>query len=624
LEHAPALPVEIIVFLAAAVLAPPLFNRLGLGAIVGYLFAGVLLGPGGLGVFQDAEATLRVAELGVVLLLFLIGLELELSRLLDMRRDIALFGGAQLVVTTAVLGAVTWLLGVPPAGAAIAGFALSLSSTAVATRILDERGHLTRPYGQRAFSVLLAQDLAIVPAFALIPALAGGAESLADPSAIALRVLAAVLVLSAIVLAGRFLIDPILRFIVRNGGHEIMIAATLLLVFGAAATSEMVGLSMALGAFLAGLLLAESSYRHALEVSVSPFRSLLLALFFMGVGMSLDLGVVARQWPLLALALVGLTLAKVAIDMAIAIALGSTPPDALRVAALLTPTSEFAFVILPLALASNLFSSAAEQFLLALGVLSMMAGPPLVMLAESIARRMNVSDRADLDEATDLDGTGRTALVVGFGRFGQTAAQFLLTEGIETILIDRNVDGVRLAAQFGFKVYYGDGSRLDVLRAAGAAEARIILVCVESPALSLKIVDIVRKEFPLAKVLVRSFDRAHSLALMERNVDYEIREMWESSISFGHAALRALGFAEERAMAVEQDIRRRDIARLDLQRAQGLTAGRDLLHAKLAPEPLIAATQPAVALNAAAAKLIEGEALAGETETRHPTPSAGV
>jgi monovalent cation:proton antiporter-2 (CPA2) family protein len=623
MDHASALPVEIIVFLAAAVLAPALFNRIGLGAIVGYLFAGLLLGPGGLGVFRDAEATLRIAELGVVLLLFLIGLELELSRLLDMRRDIALFGGAQLAVTPLVLATVAWLLGVPPAGAVIAGFALSLSSTAVASRILDERGHLTRPYGQRAFSVLLAQDLAIVPAFALIPALADGAESLAEPSTIALRVLAAVLVLSGIVFAGRFLIDPVLRFIVRNGGHEVMIAATLLLVFGAAAVSEMVGLSMALGAFLAGLLLAESTYRHALEVSVAPFRSLLLALFFMGVGMSLDLGVVARHWPLLLLALVALTAVKIVIDAALAWALGSTPPDAVRVAALLTPTSEFAFVILPLALASGLFSIAAEQFLLALGVLSMMAGPPLIKLADGLARRMAVNDPAGVDAAADLDGTGRTALVIGFGRFGQTAAQFLLTEGIETILIDRNVDGVRLAAQFGFKVYYGDGSRLDVLRAAGAAEARIILVCVESQALSLKIVDLVRREFPLAKVLVRSFDRAHSLALMERNVDFEIREMWESSISFGHAALRALGFAEERAQAVEQDIRRRDAARLDLQRAQGLTAGRDLLHEKLAPEPLIAVAQPAVALNAAAAEVIEADVVAGETGSRRPTPSAG-
>ena len=254
MEHGPALPVEIIIFLAAVVIAPPIFNRLGLGAIVGYLFAGVLLGPSVLGIFGDAEGTLRFAELGVVLLLFLIGLELNLSRLLDMRRDIEILGMGQVVATTLVLGVMAWLVGFSFGGSLAVGFALALSSTAVATRILDERGHLTRTYGQKAFSVLLAQDLAIVPAFALIPALARGEF---DPASVALKVGAALVVFSAIILVGRYLIDPVLRFVSRYGGHETMIAVALLLVFGAAMVSEMVGLSMALGAFLAGLLLAE-------------------------------------------------------------------------------------------------------------------------------------------------------------------------------------------------------------------------------------------------------------------------------------------------------------------------------------------------------------------------------
>ncbi|MDX6806885.1 monovalent cation:proton antiporter-2 (CPA2) family protein [Terrihabitans rhizophilus] len=608
MEHTSGVPFQILVFLLAAVLAPPLFNRIGLGAIVGYLFAGVLLGPAGMSFFEDAEGTMRFAELGVVLLLFLIGLELELSRLLEMRRDILLFGGAQLVVTTSVLSACAWLLGVPPVAAVIAGFALSLSSTAVASRILDERGHLTRPYGQRTFSVLLAQDLAIVPAFALLPALAAQGHGTADPSSIAFRVVAALLILAGIVLAGRYLIDPVLRFIVRHGGPEVMIAATLLLVFGAAALSAVAGLSMALGAFLAGLLLAESSYRHALEINVAPFRSLLLALFFMGVGMSLDVGVVSRHWVLLLAALMALTLVKIAIDALLALRLGSGLPDAARIATLLTPTSEFAFVILPLAAGAGLMTSDMGQVVLALGVLSMMAGPPLISAGEAIARRLKRSDGGDgLDRAEDLDGSGRTALVIGFGRFGQTAAQFLLSEGVETILIDRNVDGIRLAGRYGFKVYYGDGARLDVLRAAGAADAQIILVCVESPALSLKIVDLVRREFPLAKVLVRSFDRSHSLALMERNVDFEVREMWESSVLFGHAALRALGYPEDRVEQVEQDIRRRDLARLELQRAEGVDAGGDLLHQRFQQaEPLVRIDAEPVALNAGAARALAG------------------
>jgi monovalent cation:proton antiporter-2 (CPA2) family protein len=603
-HHGPALPLEIIIFLAAAVIAPPLFNRLGLGAIVGYLAAGLLLGPSALDVFHDAEGTLRIAELGVVLLLFLIGLELELSRLLDMRRDILGLGAAQLVATTAVLGLIAWMLGFSPAGAITVGFALSLSSTAVATKILDERGHFTRTYGQRTFSVLLAQDLAIVPAFALIPALASGGDEFADPASIAIKVGAAIFVLSAIVLTGRVLINPILHFLVRNGGREVMVAAALLLVFGAAIGSEMVGLSMALGAFLSGLLLAESSYRHELEINVAPFRSLLLALFFMGVGMSLNLNVVARAWHWLAIALVLLTAIKLVIAFGLARLRGSSFSDSIRVGSLLAPTSEFAFVLLPLAVSTGMFNAQIGQLVLALGVLSMMVGPPLITLLEQVARRMKRPEPVDgIEKAENLDGTGRTALVIGFGRFGQAAAQFLISEGVETILVDNNVEGVRLAAKFGFKVYYGDGSRVDVLRACGAEQARIILVCVHSPELSLKIVDLVQEVCPLAKVLVRAIDRDHWIALHDRNVEFEIRETFESAMKLGHAALRALGFPEDHAAKVEGDIRRRDLERLDLQRAQGPEAGKHLLH-KRPDEPLLDAPKVGVALNPEAAKAL--------------------
>jgi monovalent cation:proton antiporter-2 (CPA2) family protein len=604
-HHGPALPLEIIVFLAAAVIAPPLFNRLGLGAIVGYLAAGLFLGPSALDVFHDAEGTLRIAELGVVLLLFLIGLELELSRLLDMRRDILGLGAAQLVATTAVLGLVAWMLGFSPGGALTVGFALSLSSTAVATKILDERGHFTRTYGQRTFSVLLAQDLAIVPAFALIPALAGGGDEFADPASIAIKVGAAIFVLSVIVLTGRVLINPILHFLIRNGGREVMVAAALLLVFGAAIGSEMVGLSMALGAFLAGLLLAESSYRHELAVNVEPFRSLLLALFFMGVGMTLNLNVVANAWHWLAVALVVLTAVKLLIAFGLARLRGSSISDSIRVGSLLAPTSEFAFVLLPLAVSTGMFKADIGQLVLALGVLSMMIGPPLITVLEQAARRLKRPETAEgLEKAENLDGTGRTALVIGFGRFGQTAAQFLISEGVETILVDNNVEGVRLAAKFGFKVYYGDGSRVDVLRACGAEQARIILVCVHSPELSLKIVDLVQEICPLAKVLVRAIDRDHWSALHDRNVEFEIRETFESAMKLGHAALRSLGFPEDHAAKVEGDIRRRDLERLELQRAQGRPeAGKHLLH-KRPDEPLLDTSNVGVALNPEAAEAL--------------------
>ena len=593
--HGPALPPEIIIFLAAAVIAPPLFNRLGFGAIVGYLAAGLLLGPSVLDIFHDAKATLRIAELGVVLLLFLIGLELELSRLLDMRRDIIGLGALQLVITTAALTALAYWVGMDIEGAVATGFALSLSSTAIATKILDERGHLTRSYGQRTFSVLLAQDMAIVPAFALIPALAIGEQNFIDPSAVALHVAAAIGMLAVIVVSGRYLINPILHFLVRNGGHEVMIAAALLLVFGAAIGSESVGLSMALGAFLAGLLLAESNYRHELEVNLQPFRSLLLALFFMGVGMSLNLNVVSGAWHYLAAAVIVLTAVKFAIAAYISHLRGSSLGDSLRVGAFLAPTSEFSFVLIPLAAATGLFNEGIHQLVLALAVLAMMVGPPLITMTESLARRLKKPDDG-VEKAEAQDGTGRTALVIGFGRFGQTAAQFLLTEGVETTLIDNNAEGVRLAARFGFKVYYGDGSRVDVLRACGAEQARIILVCVENPELCTQIVDVVKRNFPLAKVFARAIDREHSIVLQNRNVEFEIRETFESAMLLGNAALRALGFGDDRVAKVEADIRRRDFERLELQRAQGLEAGTHLLH-RHPDEPLLGITQTGVALN---------------------------
>jgi len=624
-HNGPVLPLQLIVFLAAAVIAPPIFNRLGLGAIVGYLAAGLLLGPSALDIFHDAEGTLRIAELGVVLLLFLIGLELEFSRLLDMRRDILGLGAAQVLLTWLVLAGLAWWAGLGIEGAIVAGFALALSSTAVATKILDERGHLTRSYGQRTFSVLLAQDLAIVPAFALIPALAVGEQNIIDPSAVGLHVMAAIGVLAVIVVSGRYLINPVLHFLVRNGGHEVMIAAALLLVFGAAVGSEAVGLSMALGAFLAGLLLAESSYRHELEVNVAPFRSLLLSLFFMSVGMSLDLKIVSRAWHYLLLALIVMTCVKLVLAGGLASLRGSSLSDAVRIGSLLAPASEFSFVLLPLAVSTGIFNRETGQLVLALGVLSMMAGPPLIAAVDRYARTIRRrTDTSDIEKAENQPGEGRAALVIGFGRFGQTAAQFLLTEGVETTLIDNSAENVRLAARFGFKVYYGDGSRIDVLRACGAEDARIILVCVENPALSLKIVEMVRDAFPLARVFARAIDREHSIQLLNRDVAFEIRETLESAMKLGHAALLALGFGEDRVAKVEADIRRRDFERLELQRAQGMEAGTHLLH-RHPEEPLLGAAQEGIALNpeAEAALRAARRAAGRRAATKKPARKAG-
>jgi glutathione-regulated potassium-efflux system protein KefB len=393
-------------------------------------------------------------------------------------------------------------------------------------------------------------------------------------------------------------------------------------VFGAAMGSEAVGLSMALGAFLAGLLLAESSYRHELEISIAPFRALLLALFFMGVGMSLDLKVVANAWIYLALGLVVLVAIKFAVATGLAISRGSAPKDAIRVGSLLAPTSEFAFVLLPLSVSTGLFNAEIGQLVLALGVLSMMAGPPFIAVVEYFAHRMKRPGYLDeVEKAEMLDGSGRTALVIGFGRFGQAAAQFLLSEGIDTTLVDNNADGVRLAAKFGFKVYYGDGSRADVLRACGARDARIVLVCVHSPALSLKIVDLVQRECPLAKILVRAIDRDHWIELHDRNVEFEIRETIESAMKLGHAALVALGFSEDHAAEIEDDIRRRDYERLELQRAGNRESGKHLLH-RHKDEPLLGIEQEGVALNPEAEAVLRERRARARKAAPKPKPKA--
>jgi monovalent cation:proton antiporter-2 (CPA2) family protein len=586
--HTPILSLQLLVFLAAAVCAPPIFNRLGLGVIVGYLAAGIMIGPFALGVFRDPGEILRVAELGVVLLLFVIGLELELARLVALRGDIVVLGISQLALTTAVIAIPAALLGLPPVAACIAGFSLALSSTAIAVKVLEDRGHVTRPYGQRSFAVLLTQDMAIVPILALVPVLAGHGEAGFSLDG-TLRAIAAIAVFAVALVAGRRIMDPVLRALARSGARETMIAAALLLVFGAAMAANAAGLSMALGAFLGGLVLAESIYRHELEADVEPFRGLLLALFFMGVGMNLDLHTVVATAPLLLAGLVLVVAAKMLVAVGIARMSGSPLPDALRIGALLAPASEFTFVLLPIAAGEGLLDAGVANFLAALAALSMMIGPPLAAAIERLLPRFNPPTKTDAEAEANFDEVGRgEVLVLGFGRFGQIAAQLLLNSDIDTTLIDGNADRIRLAARFGFKVYYGDATRLDVLHAAGAGRARVILVCVENPAASLAIVDLVQRDFPLAKILVRSYDRAHSLALTEKGVDYELRETYESSILFGRAALEALGMEPAEAAAVAADVRRRDAERFARQRAEGMDAGTDLIHQKvIRPEPLI-------------------------------------
>lgn len=578
-----------IVFLAAAVFAVPIFRRLKLGSVLGYLAAGIAIGPQGFGFFADADAILAFAELGVVMLLFIIGLEMKASRLWSMRRDILGFGLVQLIACGAALGLAASFAGLGWRGALIAGAGLALSSTAFAAPLMEERGELTEPYGRRAFAILLMQDVAIVPLLALVVLIAPGEKAPTGGIAQTLAILAAV---ALVVLFARYVLNPLFRMLAKAGAREIMTAAALLVVLGAAFVMEVAGLSMAMGAFLAGVLLAESSFRHELEADIEPFRGLLLGLFFIAVGMGLDLDLVARHLGFVAAGVVLLMAVKATIIYALARLSGSPHADAVRIGGVLAQGGEFAFVLFGAAATAGVMPVETSHLLIATVTLSLALTPLVFALANRAARA-----RAE-EPASDFSDAKGKVIIIGFGRFGQVVAQFLMSQGIEVTAIDYNVEQIRAATRFGFQVYYGDGTRLDVLRAAGAADATLIALCVVKHDVALRMVDLIRAHFPLAKLYVRSRDRMHSLELLKRDVDYQIRETYESAVAFGVAALEGLGFAREAAKDVEAEMRRRDAERLALQLAEGEAAGGHLIHTRpVRPEPLLEPKRPGRALN---------------------------
>src|SRR6266849_4932569 len=542
-----------VVLLATAVISVAIARRIRLSAIMAYLAAGVLIGPWGVGVFRAPDTIVAVAELGV----------------------------AQLALTTAAIAALALAAGLGWRGAIIAGIALALSATAIALRILDERGHLQQTYGQRAFAILLFQDMSVVPLLALLPLLApGGASSGGDWAADLLSVGRVAAATAALVLAGRYLLNPAFRLLAETGAREVMTAAALLVVLGAALLMQAVGMSMALGAFLAGVLLAGSNYRHELEADVEPFRGLLLALFFMGIGMTIDLSVVrAKLWLILAAAIV-LTAVKAAIVWLL-FRRTCSRRDALRAGSVLTGAGEFAFVLLPLGVSLGLLIGPDGSLVTAIAAMTMLIGPPFAELTEAALRRLKQPTEREPD---NFDGIAGSVLVIGFGRFGQIVSQCLLAEGIDVTTIDNDAQMIQSAGRFGFKIYYGDGTRLDVLRAAGAGNVRLIAVCIDDAKAATRIVELARAEFPGTKLYVRSYDRAHTLELIAKGVDFELRETYESAMAFGREALTALGLDPERARTVEEHVRARDLARLALQEAGGLLAGAEMLTQR-APRP---------------------------------------
>ena len=592
-----------LVLLAAAVLSVPIARRLGLSAIVAYLIAGIVIGPHGLAAFGTPESIIPVSELGVVMLLFLIGLELELGRLVALRRAIFGLGAAQLALTALAIGALAYLVGlVDWRGAVVAGVALAMSATAIALEILEERGHLQQDYGQRAFAILLFQDMAVVPLLAVLPLLAQAGESNHANVGDGLRAVALIVgAILLIVVSGRYLLNPFFRLLAQTGSREVMTAAALLVVLGAALVMQKAGMSMALGAFLAGVLLAESNYRHELEADIEPFRGLLLALFFMGIGMSIDLAVVrANLWLILAAAAV-ITVLKAAIVWLLFNATCVRRADALRAGSVLTAAGEFAFVLIPLGGSLGVLDARQASILTAIAAITMLLGPLVATFTETLLRRLNPPDTREPDDFSEARGS---VLVIGFGRFGQIVSQCLLAEDIDVTTIDNDPEMIQDAAGFGFKVYYGDGTRLDVLRAAGAGEARLVAVCIDNRQAASRIVDLVRAEFPGTKLYVRSYDRRHTLQLIAKGVDFELRETYESALVFGRSTLEALGLDSERAAAIEQFVRARDLDRLAVQQAEGLSAGTDLLNTRMVHEPLSTPAREVKPLNPEAEEII--------------------
>ncbi len=594
--------------LAVAVAAVPLFKRFKLGAVLGYLAAGLIIGPFGIGMIEDAEAVLHVAELGVVMFLFIIGLEMRPARLWSLRNDIFGVGAAQVIVCATLLTAAVAAFGLPWYVALIIGSGFALSSTAIVMQILEERNENNETDGQRVISILLFEDLAIVPLLAMVAVLAGiYGTTIEDPQPIWMTVGLALAAVAAVYVIGKWALNPVFRILARYGGREVMTAGALLVVLGSAWAMDMGGLSMAMGAFLAGVLLSESSFRNQLEADVEPFRGILLGLFFLSVGMSLDLGVVIQDWRIVVAAVFASMAAKMIGVYAVARIMKAPHDEALKRAALMGEGGEFGFVLYGAALAAGLFDARTAAIASAVVIVSMAVTPLRVMIADRLRSRQAVSMEG-VEEARNLK---ERVLIIGFGRFAQVVSQPLLARDVDVSIIDHDVEMIQAAGNFGFKVYFGDGSRLDVLRASGAAEAETILVCVDKPEVADRIVELVKAEFPLTKLFVRAYDRGHSLRLIEAGVEYHIRETFESALKFGEQVLIDLGFNGEDVAETIEDVRRRDAERLILQTTGGITAGRGLMRGNAVtptPEPYVRPKRESRALNEEAAEALGEEA----------------
>jgi monovalent cation:proton antiporter-2 (CPA2) family protein len=535
------------IYLAAAVISVPIATRLGMGSVLGYLIAGMLIGPSALGlVGSEGQDVLHFAEFGVIVMLFLIGLELQPSKLWTLRKPILGLGGLQVVGTAAALAIASMVFGAGWKAAVTIGLILAMSSTAIVLQSLNERRLLKTSGGQAVFSVLLFQDIAVIPILALLPVLAmdGAASSHGDSAMTSLPAWQQALVVFAavglIVLAGRYLMRPLFRLIAMTGLREIFVALALALVVGITLLMEMVGLSPALGTFLAGVLLAESEYRHELETDLDPFRGLLLAVFFIAVGAGIDFKLVASAPVFIIGAVLAFTAIKLVVLYAIARLARMKPPRASLFSFSLAQGGEFAFVLISFAAGLGLLAAAQANMLVAIVALSM-ALAPLLMMIDSRVIQPGFESLRPKREADRIEPTGSQAIILGHGRFGMTVGRVLAANGSKATVLDHDAEQIDALRRFGFKVFYGDASREDLLEAAGAADAKILVVAIDDREKILQIIETAQRSFPHLEIFARAFDRPHAYALLNAGVTHVYREVFDSSLAMAEDALVALG-----------------------------------------------------------------------------------
>ncbi|KGA65288.1 glutathione-regulated potassium-efflux system protein KefB [Yersinia pseudotuberculosis] len=547
----------VLVFLFAAVVAVPIAQRLGIGAVLGYLIAGIAIGPWGLGFIRDVDEILHFSELGVVFLMFIIGLELNPAKLWQLRRSIFGVGAGQVVITAAVLGALLYFTQFAWQAAVIGGVGLAMSSTAMALQLMREKGMNRNEGGQLGFSVLLFQDMAVIPALALIPILAGNEGGANDWVKIGLKIAA----FAGMLIGGRYLLRPLFRYIVASGVREVFTAAALLVVLGSALFMDALGLSMALGTFIAGILLAESEFQHELEIAIEPFKGLLLGLFFISVGMALDLGVLFTHLLDVLLGVLVLVFIKSAILYGLARVFGLRRLVRLQFAGVLSQGGEFAFVLFSAAFSQRVLNAEQLALLLVVVTLSMMTTPLLMQVIDRIlVRRYNAQEESD--EKPFVEDNDPQVIIVGFGRFGQVIGRLLMANKMRITVLERDVSAVSMMRKYGYKVYYGDATELELLRAAGAEKAKAIVITCNEPEDTMALVHLCQQHFPNLHILARARGRVEAHELLQNGVKDFTRETFSSALELGRKTLLELGMHPHQAYRAQQHFRRLDMRML--------------------------------------------------------------